>query len=204
MRAAGQATRERILAAAKDEFARYGIAGARVDRIATAARASKERLYAYFGSKEDLFAMVTQRWITETTDETALSAEDIPGYVGRLFDHYLRRPEDARLQTWAELEQVYSEPADEAIRDMIAPKLVEIRRGQRAEIIAPEWDPADLLVILTEIARSAALRASYTRQAGGSDDVIGARRTAAVLAAHRLVVPGNGSHHPHARMSVIE
>jgi|SRR5271166_1176407 len=189
MRAAGQATRERILAAAKEEFARYGIAGARVDRIATAARASKERLYAYFGSKEELFAMVTQRWMAETTDETALSAEDIPGYVGRLFDHYLRRPEDARLQTWAELEQVYSESAGEAIRAMLAPKLAEIQRGQRAKIIATEWDPADLLVILTEIARSAAVHASYAREADSREDVTGARRKAAVLAARRLVLP---------------
>ncbi|MDT7727617.1 MAG: hypothetical protein QOI21_4193 [Actinomycetota bacterium] len=189
MRAAGQATRERILTAAKEEFARYGLAGARVDRIATAAQASKERLYAYFGSKEELFAMVTQRWITETTDETSMTAEDIPGYVGRLFDHYLRRPEDARLQTWAGLEQVYSEPSDGAIYGILAPKLAEIRRGQRAEIIAAEWDPADLLVILTEIARAAALRAAYAREAGGHGDVIDARRKAAVLAAHRLVVP---------------
>ena len=51
MRSAGEATRDRILAAAKDEFATYGLAGARINRIAAQARASKDRLYAYFASK---------------------------------------------------------------------------------------------------------------------------------------------------------
>jgi AcrR family transcriptional regulator len=58
MRAAGEATRERIPAAAKEEFARYGFAGARISRISAEAKASKERLYAYFPSKESLFAAV--------------------------------------------------------------------------------------------------------------------------------------------------
>ena len=61
MRSAGEATRDRILAAAKDEFATYGLAGARINRIAAQARASKDRLYAYFASKEELFAAVTEQ-----------------------------------------------------------------------------------------------------------------------------------------------
>jgi AcrR family transcriptional regulator len=40
------ATKERLLAAATDEFAAHGIAGARVDRIAAAARANKQLIYA--------------------------------------------------------------------------------------------------------------------------------------------------------------
>src|SRR5690606_18846088 len=82
MRAAGEATRERILAAAKAEFAAYGVAGARINRIATAARASKDRLYAYFPGKDELYAAVVERWAAQTTAETALSADDLPGYAG--------------------------------------------------------------------------------------------------------------------------
>ena len=37
------------------EFSAYGIAGARVDRIASAAKANKQAIYAYFGSKDALF-----------------------------------------------------------------------------------------------------------------------------------------------------
>ena len=51
-------TKRRILAAATEEFTKYGIAGARVDRIAAAARSNKAMLYAYFGNKEQLFDAV--------------------------------------------------------------------------------------------------------------------------------------------------
>ncbi|WP_217146124.1 TetR family transcriptional regulator, partial [Streptomyces sp. AC627_RSS907] len=45
------ATKARLLAAARAEFARHGVAGARVDRIAAAAKANKRLLYVYFGNK---------------------------------------------------------------------------------------------------------------------------------------------------------
>jgi AcrR family transcriptional regulator len=51
-----QATRRRLLEAAIMEFSAYGIAGARVDRIASAAKANKQAIYAYFGGKDALFA----------------------------------------------------------------------------------------------------------------------------------------------------
>ncbi|MET7403936.1 helix-turn-helix domain-containing protein, partial [Dactylosporangium sp. NPDC005572] len=51
-------TGDRIIAAAVTEFAQHGIAGARVERIARAARTSKERVYAYFRSKEALYRFV--------------------------------------------------------------------------------------------------------------------------------------------------
>jgi AcrR family transcriptional regulator len=50
--------RGEILEAARAEFAQYGLAGARIDRIARNAQASKERLYAHFGDKETLFREV--------------------------------------------------------------------------------------------------------------------------------------------------
>jgi len=52
--------RGRILAAALGEFARSGLGGARVDRIAARAGANKRMLYYYFGNKEDLFLAVLE------------------------------------------------------------------------------------------------------------------------------------------------
>src|SRR5438034_8970176 len=49
-----------ILAAATDEFARYGLGGARVDRIAERARSNKRMLYYHFGSKDALFLAVLE------------------------------------------------------------------------------------------------------------------------------------------------
>ncbi|MEV5651163.1 TetR family transcriptional regulator [Nocardia sp. NPDC052254] len=182
MRAAGHATRERILAAAKVEFARHGIAGARINRIADAAHASKERLYAYFGGKESLYAAVTEQWAGATAAETALDADDLPAYVGRLFDHYLEHPDNARLQAWAEIEGVHIPGADEAIRRAVAPKIAEIRRGQRGGWITAEFQPSILLTLLTDLARTSAVHAP----AAGDAEV---RRAATVLAARRLIAP---------------
>ena len=53
-----EATRERILEAALAEFSAYGIAGARVDRIAQAAGCNKNLIYIYFEDKETLFTTV--------------------------------------------------------------------------------------------------------------------------------------------------
>jgi len=51
---------ERILNAATAEFARYGLGGARVDRIAERAGANKRMLYYYYCNKEALFLAVME------------------------------------------------------------------------------------------------------------------------------------------------
>ncbi|WP_433492774.1 TetR family transcriptional regulator [Nocardia grenadensis] len=181
MRAAGQATRDRILAAATAEFAEYGTAGARINRIAAAAHASKDRLYAYFPGKSELYAAVTERWTRQTTTETALRADDIPGYVGRLFDHFLAHPENARLQAWAELEPA-DEHIDRVLRRTIDPKLAEIRRGQREGLVTTDIAAPMLLRMLTDLARSTAVHAGP-----GPAARIATQRSAVVLAAQRLV-----------------
>lgn len=48
-------TRATVLAAARREFARLGLAGARVDEIVRIAGVSKQVIYYYFGSKDGLF-----------------------------------------------------------------------------------------------------------------------------------------------------
>lgn len=189
MRAAGQATRERILAAAKAEFAEYGTAGARINRIAAAAHASKDRLYAYFPGKSELYAAVTEQWTAQTTAETRLRAEDLPGYVGRLFDHFLEHPENARLQAWADLEPA-DEHIEEVLRRTVDPKLAELRRGQRDGIVTADIAAPTLLRMLTELARTTAVHAAQ-----GPDRRIPGQRAAVVLAARRLAVPAAPAAH---------
>ena len=53
-------TRRRILDAAKAEFARKGLGGARVDEIAARSKSNKRMIYHYFGSKEKLFTAVLE------------------------------------------------------------------------------------------------------------------------------------------------
>lgn len=52
--------RDRLLAAARREFADFGYAGARVARIAERAAVNKQLLYYYFGSKAGLHAEATR------------------------------------------------------------------------------------------------------------------------------------------------
>lgn len=96
-------TRDRLLAAARAEFAAYGIAGARVDRIASAAGANKERIYGYFGSKEALFRAVVAEAMAEHAEEVGLPRGDLADYVGRLYDLHRRRPVLLRLMLWEAL-----------------------------------------------------------------------------------------------------
>ena len=56
-----QQTREKILRAALEEFSELGPAGARIDRIASAAGVNKQRLYAYYTDKEGMFSAVLSR-----------------------------------------------------------------------------------------------------------------------------------------------
>src|SRR5215210_4252022 len=50
-----------ILAAARDEFAEYGLGGARMDRIAERAGLNKRLIYYYFEDKEKLFQAVLEQ-----------------------------------------------------------------------------------------------------------------------------------------------
>ncbi|HFL2186663.1 TetR/AcrR family transcriptional regulator [Pseudomonas putida] len=55
-----EATRLRILNAAKVEFAKLGLGGARIDSIALRAKSNKRMIYEYFGNKEGLFEAVLE------------------------------------------------------------------------------------------------------------------------------------------------
>lgn len=98
------ATRARLLDAAYDEFVKVGLAGGRVDRIAAAASANKQAIYQYFGSKEALFEAVMADRLRVLADEAPLTADDLPGYAGALFDALVADPGLQRLSQWRMLE----------------------------------------------------------------------------------------------------
>ncbi len=190
MRAAGQATHDRIMAAAKAEFTEHGLAGARLNRIAINANASKERLYSYFESKERLFEAVVAQWINDAPYQVPLSAEDVPGYVAGLFDNIIADPQGARLQRWIELEAPDGMFDNHLLRRIFQAKLDEVRRGQQCGLIDPAWDPKSLLMLLIDIAHSmAASGFSIDRIVGEplSERTLADRRNAAAEAARRLV-----------------
>ncbi|WP_176134207.1 TetR family transcriptional regulator [Mycobacteroides salmoniphilum] len=178
------------MAAAKAEFTEYGFAGARLNRIATNANASKERLYSYFESKEQLFEAVVAQWIDDAPYKVPFSAGDVPGYVAGLFDNIVADPQGARLQRWIELEAPDGMFDNHVLRRIFQAKLDEVRQGQRSGLIDPTWDPMSLLTMLIDIAYSmAASGFGIDRIVGEPLDghLLADRRAAAAEAARRLV-----------------
>jgi AcrR family transcriptional regulator len=106
------ATRARLLDAAYDEFSARGLAGARVDRIAAAAKANKQAIYQYFGSKDDLFDAVLAARLSVLADTVPYAPEDLPGYAGALFDALAADPGLLRLTNWHRLEREDATPGE--------------------------------------------------------------------------------------------
>ncbi|WP_329169308.1 TetR family transcriptional regulator (plasmid) [Streptomyces sp. NBC_01267] len=96
-------TPARLLAAAREEFAAHGMAGARVSRIAEQAGANKERIYGYFGSKEKLFAAVVSEAVTEHATLLGPPTGDPAEYAGRIYDLHQQNPQLLRLMMWEAL-----------------------------------------------------------------------------------------------------
>lgn len=100
-------TKRLLLDAATEEFSRYGLAGARVDRIAASAGVNKERIYQYFGKKDDLFATVLATRLRDLVEEVPMGGTGpaaVGDYAGRLFEHHLRDETIPRLIFWEGLE----------------------------------------------------------------------------------------------------
>ena len=106
------ATRSRLIDAAYAEFVERGLAGARVDRIAAAATANKQAIYAYFGSKDALFDAVLDARLQVLADLVPFTPENLPGYAGALFDQLNADPGLVRLTQWKALESPEASDAE--------------------------------------------------------------------------------------------
>jgi AcrR family transcriptional regulator len=124
--------RETILAAARSEFAQYGLAGARIDRIAKSAAASKERLYAHFTDKEALFRGVVAADMAEFFAAVTLRGDAVPEFVGDIYDLACRRPEHLRMMTWANLEGLALDPPPVEDGESIAARDIGVIKAAQA------------------------------------------------------------------------
>jgi len=190
MRSDGEATRRRILDAARTEFADFGLAGARVDRIAAAASASKERLYAYFGDKVSLFQQILELNQHDVVDAIPIDVDDLPEFVGRVFDHTITHPEHLRMLHWARLEGISVLLVDED-RSRLFPEGELLRRAQLDGRIDDEWEPEDLVAMLFGLASTWVSAPGIFADSGVvvTPEVVARRRASAVRAARKLVQP---------------
>lgn len=105
-------TKRRILVGAHAEFAQFGLAGARIDRIAETAGVNKRSIYVHFGPKEVLFDLVVARALTEMAEAVPFTSDDLPAYAGALFDYLVATPTVLRLTIWSALERAEPNPAE--------------------------------------------------------------------------------------------
>jgi AcrR family transcriptional regulator len=141
-----EATRARLVDAAIKEFAQFGIAGGRVDRIAQEAGANKAQIYHYFGSKDQMFDAAFGAIVTKVVAETPIDVHDLPGYAADLADLYARHPEILRMATWHRLER----PGDTTIplaEENTRGKIEAIRAAQATGTL-PDHYPAEVLLAL--------------------------------------------------------
>jgi len=145
-----EVTKEKILDAAMAEFSAYGIAGARVDRIAAAAGCNKNLIYIYFENKETLFITVLKKNLARVYDNLPMATENLPGYAADLYDFAMANPELMRLLAWANLERQSSVQQERA--ESISQKLGELAKAQGAGIASPWLSPASLLTLILAVA----------------------------------------------------
>jgi AcrR family transcriptional regulator len=148
-----QATRQRILQAATAEFARYGIAGARIDRIAEASGSNKAMIYAYYHSKDQLFDAVFDALIVRNMNDVPVDVSDLAEYAARLFDQFQKYPEVFRIGAWDGLERASVGMKIEAVIQANRHKVAEIARAQQEGVLSATFPPnilLDLIIALTQ------------------------------------------------------
>ncbi|MET9564184.1 TetR family transcriptional regulator [Streptomyces tauricus] len=138
-------TKRRLMKAAVEEFAAYGLAGARIDRIAENAKANKRSIYVHFGAKEELFDMVVADSMSELATAVAIDAGNLPDYAGELHDRLERRPHVRRLYLWAGLER--QRPIDAEVAEYRR-NVTAIEAAQEAGRIRADIPAVDLMAMV--------------------------------------------------------
>ncbi|MDP1533737.1 MAG: TetR family transcriptional regulator [Rubrivivax sp.] len=156
-------SRDAILVAARDEFARHGLGGARVERIAERAELNKRLIYYYFESKDALFLAVledTYRNIREAEKQLHLTdlapADAIRRLTEFTWNYYLEHPEFLSLLNSENLHLARHLGDSDRVREMNSPlirTLGEIlERGRQDGSLRGGIDPMQLYISIAGLA----------------------------------------------------
>lgn len=156
-------SQQAILEAARDEFSQFGLAGARVDRIAERADLNKRLIYYYFSSKDDLFLAVLESVYADIREaEKKLHLLDLqPAQAVRrltefTWEYYLAHPEFITLLNSANLHQARHLEKSLRVRDMNSPVIQTLgeilERGRKEGVFRGGIDPVQLYISIAGIA----------------------------------------------------
>ncbi len=150
-------TRAKILEGALQEFARHGLGGARVDRIAERADANKRMIYYYFGSKEALFlAALEESYAQMRSAERGLDLEhrDPREALRRLVEftwtYYLEHPGIMTLLNSENLHKGRHVRKSKRVQEMHSPLVETLRailcEGESQGLFRAGVDPVQLYI----------------------------------------------------------
>ncbi|MEN8659246.1 MAG: TetR/AcrR family transcriptional regulator [Marivita sp.] len=157
-----EATKARILAAAKREFAKNGLGGARVDVIAEKASANKRMIYHYFESKEVLFQTILENaYVDIRTAEQKLNLdhldpkEALEKLVRFTWEYYLKNPEFITVVNSENLHRAKHLKKSEVVkaysRKFVSMVKTILDRGVSAGVFRPNVDPVQLNITIAAI-----------------------------------------------------
>jgi len=155
-------TRARILEAARTEFARRGLGGARVDQITARAGSNKRMIYYYFGNKDALFlAALESAYADIRRAETSLQLTKLDPVAGirRLvkftWEYYFAHPEFITLLNSENLHRASHLKKSRKIQAMHSPLVAMLQdllaRGQREGIFKRGVDPVQLYISIAAL-----------------------------------------------------
>jgi AcrR family transcriptional regulator len=165
-----EATKARIFEAATAEFAAYGIAGARVDRIAQNARANKQLIYAYFGDKQKLFYRVLDKALVQVAEMVSTDITDLDTWVDEHIDYHRKHPELLRLMMWESLEVPDGvDCRSEARAARYDLKKQKVADAQERGLVRADVPPAYLVMMMMSMVNYAAALPQVRRLVLGKD-----------------------------------
>jgi TetR/AcrR family transcriptional regulator len=158
-----QASRARILDAARIEFVSYGLSGGRVDRIAAQSGVNKNLIYHYFGSKDALYLEVLERIYADLRarqqDQDLRGLPPVEGMkrlVSSTFDHFVATPDLIRLMSIENIHYGEHLKRSKSTRPLYTGLLDTIRillkRGQAEGVFRANVDPVDLYLSISGLA----------------------------------------------------
>jgi TetR/AcrR family transcriptional regulator len=158
-----EASRAKILDAARIEFVTYGLSGGRVDRIAEQSAVNKNLIYHYFGSKDALYLAVLERIYADLrTRQQDEDLRDLPPVEGmkRLvvstFDHFVATPDLIRLMSIENIHYAEHLKSSKSTKPLYAGLLDTIqtllKRGQDEGVFRDNVDPVDLYLSISGLA----------------------------------------------------
>ncbi len=186
----------RIVTAAREEFARRGFDGARVDQIARRAGVNKQLLFYYFHSKRGLFAAVLargagefERALAELPATGASPRDKIRAALVAQFDFLASHPDLVALLSQAGRSD--ARPFAPAIKRLVVLLAEGQGRGHVRDDVDPHLAAAQALVLMVAYLGLESLIATSAPPLGADEPALRQRWKDAAV---RLVLDGVAAH----------